>query len=352
MAGRTDERLEEARAALAQRLAEDMARDGLSWASPWVHETPRNPVTGTRYRGRNWLLLTWDMVTRDLDDPRYMTYGQAKAAGAHVRRGAQSLPIERWRGFWRHFEGDSWERRGEPADAAEFVARSSDPEWRRDWCCVGHWSLFNACDIEGLEPYVVSGPRVESSELVDLLESASPCPVEERLGDEAYYAPSADRIVVPLRRQFARELDMAQVILHEQSHATGAPGRLDRPQAPRSDIAAYAREELVAELASVMVASELGLDVFGGSSEMPCGAWYDQRAAYLASWSKLFEDPASEVMAAAAQAGRACSWLMERCIEPELERGHAGDLAAQLGLAGAGRPRSELPARAARGEAR
>ena len=53
----------------------------------WNREAlrPQNPVSGAKYNGINRLILGREAVIRGLDDPRWLTYNQAKEKGWTVK---------------------------------------------------------------------------------------------------------------------------------------------------------------------------------------------------------------------------------------------------------------------------
>ena len=74
--------------------------------------------------------------------------------------------------------------------------------------------------------------------------------------------------------------------LHEHAHSTGHSSRLDRKLGNQFSSAAYARQELFAELASVLACFELRIGY-----DLP------QHAVYLSSWAKApKEGGAKELM--------------------------------------------------------
>ncbi len=78
-------------------------------------------------------------------------------------------------------------------------------------------------------------------------------------GDRAFYSPATDHIQLPPERAFRGPTEYFTTALHEVAHSTGHPSRLNRDLKARYGSAAYAMEELRAEIASAYVASELGL---------------------------------------------------------------------------------------------
>ncbi|MEQ1490813.1 MAG: zincin-like metallopeptidase domain-containing protein [Terricaulis sp.] len=82
-------------------------------------------------------------------------------------------------------------------------------------------------------------------------------------GDGACYRPDFDDILIPHRNRFNGTADQASaayagVLLHELIHWTGAPHRLNRDLSGRFGSAAYAMEELIAELGCAFLCAELG----------------------------------------------------------------------------------------------
>src|SRR3546814_6671095 len=70
---------------------------------------------------------------------------------------------------------------------------------------------------------------------------------------EAYYEPTADRVTMPAVSLFDGFDHYYATLAHELSHWTGHTSRLGRDLKNRFGTAAYAAEELVAELSSAML---------------------------------------------------------------------------------------------------
>ena len=69
-------------------------------------------------------------------------------------------------------------------------------------------------------------------------------------GNEAYYNPKIDEIHIPKSSQFKDEYSYYATQLHELSHATGHPSRLNRDIINTFGSEEYAKEELRAEISS------------------------------------------------------------------------------------------------------
>ena len=109
--------------------------------------------------------------------------------------------------------------------------------------------------------------------------------------DYPFYRPSTDSISLPDRGRFPSAANYYATALHELGHWTGHETRLKRDLSHPYGSEGYAREELRAEIASLIIGAELGTG-------------YDptQHAAYAASWSKILSDDPLEIFRAAADA--------------------------------------------------
>src|SRR5262249_27321923 len=127
-------------------------------------------------------------------------------------------------------------------------------------------------------------------------------------GLRAYYHREDDYIALPPPDQFqgtptstTTEASYA-VLLHELTHWTGAPHRLDRVKGKRFGDRDYAFEELVAELGSAFLCSAFGLV----NEPRP------DHAAYIAHWLDLLSRDNRAVFAAASLAQQAVEYLRVR----------------------------------------
>jgi antirestriction protein ArdC len=271
----------------ANRILAELEKGVKPWVRPWDPEkaggpqAPFNPVTGKRYHGINVLILGMDMRAFQRGDPRWMTYQQAHEKHWQVRKGEKSTTIF----FTKPYEVED--------DEAE--------DGRKKVRVLKHYAVFHASQIEGIPPYEAPGfeeapwTRPEAADIILRNSGVRLCIG----GDRAFYSPATDHIQLPPERAFRGPTEYFTTALHELAHSTGHPSRLNRDLKTRYGSAAYAMEELRAEIASAYVASELGLP-----PDIP------QHASYIASWIKPLKDDKREIFRAAADAQRIADMLL------------------------------------------
>jgi antirestriction protein ArdC len=129
--------------------------------------------------------------------------------------------------------------------------------------------------------------------------------------DGPRYSPDTDRIIIPPRENFVGAWDESptecyySTLLHELVHWTGYKSRVKRSvfRSPYSE-EKYAREELVAELGSVMLMKYFGMLEFG----------IEIHADYFQAWLSRAGDRTSAMRYANRQAKRAVRFILERGI--------------------------------------
>lgn len=117
--------------------------------------------------------------------------------------------------------------------------------------------------------------------------------------DRAYYAGLTDEIRMPMREQFPTAEGYYDTLLHELGHWTGHKDRLDRSLFNTFGSPDYAREELRAEIASMMLCGTLGI------KHDP-----SQNQAYVKSWIKALQDDPKEIFRACADAEKIQTFVL------------------------------------------
>ncbi|MBR7004509.1 MAG: DUF1738 domain-containing protein [Bacteroidales bacterium] len=144
------------------------------------------------------------------------------------------------------------------------------------------------------------------------------CPIKQVKGDNAYYSPARDEIVVPTREQFVDGEAFATNTLHECAHATGAKSRLDRIQPGQTfGSPEYTKEELTAELSAALIASQHGLTKHVKNDS----------AAYLKSWLGSLQQGPDFLKTVLADVKHCTSMINQRldAIQMEMDKGEKAD---------------------------
>jgi antirestriction protein ArdC len=274
------------------------------WRRPWDPDKTggpamqRNAATGQRYRGINVLTLGMSVLAFSSADPRWATYRQAEDRGWQVRKGERGTTGY----FFKRLE----------------LRDESKPEGDEDAVrripLLRSFSLFHASQIEGISGYVP--PTIEEApwrapDAAEIILANSQAIVRIG-GDKAFYSPATDHIQMPPRAAFASPEGFCGTLIHEMSHWTGAPSRLDRDLRNRFGSHDYAREELRAEIGQMMVCAELGI----------ADCTFTNNAAYIASWLEKLRSDRKEIFRAAADAQRIADYLL--AFHPDYANSQAG----------------------------
>ena len=263
------------------------------WAKPWrVHE---NPVSGTKYRGINPLLLDMTAERRGYQDHRWVTFRQSQALKGKVRKGERSTIVI----FWKMLKFDA-----EGKQNGEISSRDKVIPMLR------YYRVFNVEQCDGLTlPEVEFSPVDVDEECEQIVDGMPNAPSIGHGGTTASYSPMFDRVQMPGRHVFDSTSGYYGTLFHELTHATGHGSRLDRDTVTESDGfggQAYAREELVAELGAAML-----LGVAGASSNDSV----ERSAAYIESWLKALADDPKLLVWAGGRAQRAADYIRGEGVE-------------------------------------
>ena len=283
---------------VAEKLIEQLRQGTAPWQKPWAPGQPAavfpmNPTTGQRYKGINAIFL----MAQGHDDLRWMTYRQADAAGAQVRKGERGTPVQYWKFEEEQAKVDA---QGQPVRNAR-----GEPEMLRvklERPRVFHATVFNATQIDGLQPVQQPQPgeqRWSAIERAETILMASGATIRHEGGNRAFYRSTTDSIHLPQLGQFASADNYYATALHELGHWTGHASRLGRDLSHPFGSQAYAKEELRAEIASMILGDELGIGHDPG-----------QHAAYVKSWIQVLENDPLEIVRAAADAEKIQRFVM------------------------------------------
>ncbi len=284
---------------VAAKLIKQLQEGTAPWQKPWTASVsgevlPFNPITGKRYKGINALHL----MSEGCEDPRWMTYKQATSLDAQVRKGESGTQIQ----YWKFAE----EQTGIDSDGKAVKCQVQLERPR-----VFFATVFNATQIDGLPPI---GPSIgrdwDCLERAENVLAGSGATIFHGEVDRAFYRPSTDSIHLPNRSRFPSADNYYAVALHELGHWTGHENRLHRDLSHPFGSEAYAREELRAEIASMLIGAELGVGHDPG-----------QHVAYVDLWVKNLRNHPLEIFHATGDAEKILEYVMG------LEQKHEQNLA-------------------------
>lgn len=271
------------------------------WLRPWQtgeRYLPFNPTTGNAYKGINAIWLLSITEARGYGDTRWMTYKQASSLDAQVNKGEKGTMIQFWK--W-HDEILKRDEEGKPVldengNPAKVLIRLQCPKVRTA-------IVFNAQQISGLPAIENKGFLTEWERHMEAeaILKDSQAKIEHVPGNRAFYRPSSDSITLPLREQFPTADNYYATALHELGHWTGHESRLNRDIKHPFGSEAYAKEELRAEIASLMLGEKLSIGHDPG-----------QHVAYIGSWIKALEEDPREIFRASADAEKITQYLLGR----------------------------------------
>lgn len=263
------------------------------WFRPWNAEHAAGRINrplranGIPYRGINVLSLWMEAVDKGYAAPIWITYRQALELGAHVRKGERGSLV---------------------VFASKTVRTETDAtsgeESEREIPFLKGYTVFNAEQIEGLpaQYYAVAEPVLDPVQRIASAEAffASTGATINHGGNRAYYNVSQDFIQMPPFECFRDAESYYATLAHEATHWTRHETRLQRDFGrKRWGDEGYAMEELVAELGSAFLSSDLGLS----PDVRP------DHAGYIASWIKALQNDKRAIFAAASYAQRAADFL-------------------------------------------
>lgn len=281
-----------------------------SWVKPFSAAIGAGYPLGANdrpYTGVNAFNLMLIAAERGYTSRRWKTFKQIKADGNSVKKGEKATPIF----FFK------------PIKIEETDPETGETE-EKTIPYLKKYLVFN------LDQTKEGDPEAEAAEAAAALDPDAPRPIDRA---EAFYSaldyleivegvpsynPARDSIAMPPLENFISAEEYYSTLGHEYIHSTGHRDRLNREgitnKAARFGSELYAKEELIAELGSVLLMAHLGI------TAEPV---QDNSAAYLKSWLRKLKDDPKELWRAAAEASKAAEWLKAAAEERTEERAEA-----------------------------
>lgn len=307
------------------------------WQKGWIGGAgyaglPQN-VGGRNYSGSNSFFLQLQTAAKGYELPVYLTFNQAHNLKAHVLRGEKAFPVVYWDMLVKDKDGkrissDEYRAMGKEErkglEAIPFVksfpvynvaqTNLSEVQPERMKKLMEKFKLPELRDTEGMYAHPALDRMIQTQGWL--------CPINaDKQEDGAYYSPSRDIVVLPMKAQFnigntpedtyRGGMEFYSTMLHEMTHSTMTPERLNREMGGRFGDPKYAKEELVAELTAAMISHSMGFD-----SKIT-----DNSAAYLDSWIGVLKKEPKFIVSIMADVNKASDLILDHVDKQRLALG-------------------------------
>lgn len=276
---------------------------GLNWLKPWNPAGYMNIKTGARYSGFNQFFCHIYSVVKGYNTPFFITQ---KAAMKMAKESGE---------FW---EFDNPKQTMSIAVPMKVKDKKKSKERGEDVFFI-YFKSVNVYNIEQIKGW-------EEKFAAELAEYGQQ--VNEPIADaetfcfnyikneniryitnqtRACYFPDIDTVSMPSIHSFINSANFYKALLHEFVHTTEIEKRLNRVNRKEDKSkATYAREEITAEIASLSLASQLGLtdfDMERNTNE------------YLANWGRVIRNNPDLIFQAAKNAAKAEKYIKKAAME-------------------------------------
>jgi antirestriction protein ArdC len=267
-------------AAVTDRIVQQLEKGVVPWRKPWtgVRSGAISGATGKPYSLLNQMLLA--------KAGEWYTWNQIQALGGKVRKGEKSSMVV----FWK-----------------QTPVKDEDPatgeQIERMIPVLKYFNVFHIDQLDGIEAKTIDPEAIDpatdtaADAIIAGYIQRSGVELEHRKGDEAFYSPSVDRVVLPLREQFPSMAEYYSTAFHELTHSTGHSSRLDRiSRRAFFGNEDYSREELVAEIGAAALLNHCGIETADS---------FKNSAAYIQSWLRALRNDKKLIVSAAGAAAKA-----------------------------------------------
>jgi antirestriction protein ArdC len=278
---------------ITDKIIAELERGIVPWVQPWTSGKqlcplglPVNGLTRRSYSSINILLLWSALEERGFASPYWVTFKQCIAMGGSVRKGEKGTHVYFADKFVPHKEKTRATEAGDEPNAIAFLKR---------------YTVFNAEQCDGLPKGLIVTPVAKPErQIVPEAEALiAATGADFRIGgDQAFYVPSEDFIRIPNQTAYPDQINYYRTAFHELGHWTGHKTRLDRNLTTKFGTVDYAREELVAEMATAFVCASLGI--------VPTV----RHADYIGNWLQVLKEDARAIVKAASLASKACDFIL------------------------------------------
>lgn len=306
------EKLTPQRKQLVDQVLANLEKGNLFWTQGWVAAgAPESAVTGKKYRGINNLYLSLVAMAENYGDNRWATFRQMEEKGwtfkkdeeGHTLGKGKSVSVEYYemrdketkRRFDRSvLDGMTFDEQREYMDKNVY--------WLRKFYRVFNCSLMDGVPAKEM-PTIDVNDRIEKAEAILDYWNANESKIVYG-GSQAFYRPSTDEVHLPEREKFKSTQSFYDTAFHEIGHSTGHESRLNRDLSGGFGSQSYAMEELRAEIASIFMAQDLGIE--------PSEDRLQNNAAYIQSWKDEIKENPNALFTAIADADKIARYVSSK----------------------------------------
>ena len=269
---------------VTDRIISQMEEGVIPWSKPRI-------ACGkaiSRSTGKPYSLLNQMLLGRPGE---YLTFKQCQEAGGKVKKGEKSSMAV----FWKWIEQED-----------------EETHEKKEVPFLRYYNVFHIDQCEGVaakyttETAFPDGaePLAAAQEIIYDYLSREGVKLSHEEGDRAFYRPSTDEVVLPVRKQFMSTAEYYSTVFHELTHSTGHAKRLNRLSKPSFfGTEDYSKEELVAEIGAATLVNHVGLE---SSTSLR------NNAAYIQNWLKVLKDDKRFIVSAAGKAEKAVALILNQ----------------------------------------
>jgi len=269
---------------VTDRIIEQLEKGVIPWERPWtgVHNGAYNRISKKPYGMINQMILK--------HNGEYASFKQWTELGGKIRKGEKSEIIV----FWKMLEVEKENSHGE-------LEKTIIPYLK-------YINVFHISQVDGVEPleqpFKDITPIEDADKVILDYVTRENIDYREQASNEAFYSPSQDRVVVPMKEQYQHINEFYSTAFHELVHSTGAKNRLDRLCTGAiasfgSEI--YSKEELVAEIGSASILNTLGIET---------NKTFRNSTAYIQNWLQVLKNDNKFIISASSQAEKAVAYIL------------------------------------------
>ena len=268
---------------VTDRIIRQLESGIIPWQKPWtgIQGGAYSGTTGKPYSLLNQMILS--------KPGAYFTFNEMAKRGGKIRKGEKASMIV----FWKQI------RVSETDPSTGELKERIVP-------MLKYYNVFHQDQIEGITinapAPVEHEPIAEAEAVINHYTARESLTIQHQRGNEAFYSPLRDCIVLPLMEQFTDIEEYYSTAFHEMTHSTGHRSRLNRLKVTAhfgND--EYSREELVAEIGAAALVSYTGIETRKSLKNS---------AAYIQSWLRALKNDKRLIVGASAAAQKAVDFIL------------------------------------------